>query len=40
MSLVIPTAEAQLQHVANMVMYDIHDIFPDVDNDDDDPISV
>jgi hypothetical protein len=40
MSLVIPTSAAQLRHVANAVMRGIHDVFPEDDDNDEDPISV
>ncbi len=40
MSLVIPTAETQLCHVANAVMYGIHNVFPDKDDEGEDPISL
>jgi len=40
MSLVIPTAEGQLRHVANAVMKGIHDVFPADDDDSNDPISL
>jgi len=40
MSLVIPTAEGQLRHVANVVMKGIHDVFPEEDDDQSDPISL
>ena len=38
MSLVIPTEEAHLRHVANAVMKGIHDVFPVDTNDNNDPI--
>ena len=40
MSLVIPTAEGQLRHVANAVMRGIHDVFPADDDDNNNPISL
>ena len=40
MSLVIPTSAAQLRHVANAVMKGIHDVFPEDDDDNEDPISL
>ena len=40
MSLVIPTGEDQLRHVANAVMKGIHDVFPEDDDEDNDPISL
>ena len=40
MSLVIPTAENQLRHVANAVMKGIHDVFPEDEDEENDPISL
>ncbi len=40
MSLVIPTLEGQLRHVANAVMKGIHDVFPEDSEDETDPISL
>ena len=40
MSLVIPTSPEQLKHVANAVMKGIHDVFPENEDDDNDPISL
>ena len=40
MSLVIPTSVAQLKHVATAVMKGIHDVFPEDEDDDNDPISL
>ena len=40
MSLVVPTAACQLQHVANAVMKGIHDVFPADAEEENDPISL
>jgi hypothetical protein len=40
MSLVIPTSEGQLRHVANAVMMGIHDVFPEDSEEEADPISL
>ncbi len=40
MSLVIPTSEGHLRHVANAVMQGIHDVFPEESDEETDPISL
>jgi hypothetical protein len=40
MSLVVPTSYEQLQHVATAVMRGIHGVFPEDENDANDPISL
>ncbi len=40
MSFVIPTSEDQLQHVANIVIMGIHDVFPEDGDESNNPISL
>jgi len=40
MSMVIPTSEGQLRHVAYAVLRGIHDVFPEDSEEDNDPISL
>ena len=38
-SIVIPTSQEQLRHIANAIMESIHDIFPPDDDNANDPLS-
>ena len=39
-ALALPTTQAQLEHVSTAIMTDIHDVFPEDDDDEGDPISL
>jgi len=40
MALVIPTSIKEVTHVGQVVMHGIHDVFPEHDNDANDPIAM